>query len=111
MKKQLTFDVYLRDALGGVPDYDVKEKGGRHVAWFGEKFPRPLTTEQRAQKYAQHLTAEHAGGRVAQGSCQKGHACDFARINDLVRVDRALVILCPEHTVVVDGARKPRAAA
>lgn len=63
---------------------------------------------QRAENYAAYLNAEHVGGRVAQGSCKLGVACDrermFVRPADIADNVRGRIVLCGEHSKEWDVA-------
>jgi len=80
--------------------FEVREMvSRRRVAGFWNKAP--------ANRFASYVNGEHAKGRVAQGQCSHGKACDRTRINwlPLSSENRAAVVLCPEHAAEVDAAR------
>ncbi len=72
----------------------VLETNGRVVASYSEDHVG------LAVKHAEFLNEEHKNGRVAQGICQKGHACDRDRIThpDLL-LRPSDIVLCEEHDV------------
>ena len=99
MSKAITFSTHeIKDARGDLEAHQVREDGtGRRCStWIAAEAGR-----KRADANRDLLNIEHANGRVAQGHCGKGHACDRDRIHvplrDLRPDLRAVVILCDEH--------------
>lgn len=98
MLQAIMFEVMSRDNTAV-----VQEKGGRYVAEF-------FKVQNRAEIYAAYLNAEHVHGRVAQGSCKLGVACDrermFARPAQIASHVRERIVLCGEHSKEWDQAHR-----
>lgn len=104
MSNAIEFRVKLtRGADNAVTEAAVYEESGRLCS----RWP----SEAKGKAAMLFALKEHANGRVAQGTCGKGHASDFDRIHVDLRDFRmdASVVLCDEHKRTVATAKsKPK---
>lgn len=100
MDEAVTFSVKTTKNRDGAVEYATVHGSddATHGTW---------RTEGVAKVSASFLNAEHAGGRVAQGTCRHGSACDHERIHVPLRefTEAHRVVLCETHAGMLNTAR------